>query len=209
VSRLAVLLPIVPLLLPPSPAVALEKLAYETLESRDGFELRRYAPFAAAEIEVSGEFTAVGGRAFGALADFIGGNNRANAKIAMTAPVNQRPAQGERIAMTAPVTQTATAAGTYVVSFVMPAKYTLDTVPRPADPRIRLSQEPARLMAARAYSGTWSESRYRDNERALLAAVEQAGLEAVGPPVWARYDPPFMPWFLRRNEVLVEVRRRP
>jgi hypothetical protein len=193
------------LLLAATSTVALEKLDYQTVESGEAFELRRYPSHVVAEIEMSGDFSAVGGQAFGALADFIGGNNRAREKIAMTAPVNQRPANGQRIAMTAPVTQTALGAGAYVVSFVMPAKYTLDTVPQPVDSRIRLREVPARLMAARGYSGTWSEANYRENEQALLAALAAAGLKPVGPPIWARYDPPFMPWFLRRNEVLVAV----
>ncbi|HSO06557.1 MAG TPA: heme-binding protein, partial [Pelomicrobium sp.] len=72
-----------------------------------------------------------------------------------------------------------------------------------------LRQVPERLMAARTYSGTWSRENYRENERALLEAVEQAGLKPAGEPVWARYNPPLMPWFLRRNEVLVEVRPQP
>jgi hypothetical protein len=129
----------------------------------------------------------------------------------MTAPVEQTPARarGERIAMTAPVVQSPTAAdGAYVFSFVMPAKYTLETLPEPLDERVRIREVPARLVAARRYSGSWSERRYRKNETALLDAVSDAGLEVIEAPTLARYNSPFTLWFLRRNEVLVEVRPR-
>jgi hypothetical protein len=94
---------------------------------------------------------------------------------------------------------------TYVFSFVMPAKYTLDTLPRPADQRIRLRQIESQLMAARTYSGTWSTRRYQYNEAALMQALQGEGLRPVGAPIFARYNSPFTLWFLRRNEVLVEV----
>jgi hypothetical protein len=87
----------------------------------------------------------------------------------------------------------------------MPSRYTLETLPEPVDPRVRLRREPERLMAVRRYSGTWSEANYRDNEALLLRAIDEAGLTLVGSPIYARYNSPFSLWFLRRNEVLVEV----
>ena len=96
--------------------------------------------------------------------------------------------------------------GTYLFSFMMPAKYTTDTLPTPTDPRIRIRQIEGRRMAARIYSGTWSEERYRRNEAALLEAVAAAGLQPIAAPVFARYNSPFTLWFMRRNEVLVEVK---
>jgi hypothetical protein len=114
---------------------------------------------------------------------------------------------GEKIQMTAPVVQAPQGKdqGSYIFSFIMPSKYTLETLPEPEDPRIKLRQVKAKLLAARTYSGTWSEQRYRDNEAALLEAVKAAGLTAVGEPIFARYNSPFTLWFLRRNEVLLEV----
>jgi hypothetical protein len=109
--------------------------------------------------------------------------------------------------MTAPVAQEARgeAADTYVLSFVMPSRYTLETLPEPLDPRAHLRAVPARLMAAHRYSGRWTEANYRDQETALLKAVEVAGLRPIAAPVYARYNSPFSLPFLRRNEVLVEV----
>ena len=190
--------------------MAYEQPRYEVLWSYEGFELRHYMPYIVAEAVVTGDFEAVGNQAFGILAGYINGKNRRKEEIAMTAPVNQSPVMdsGEKIAMTAPVIQTpqGNMGDTYVFSFMMPSKYTLDTLPRPADPRISLRQIEGRLMAARTYSGTWSAQRYKRNEAVLLQAVEAAGLHPVGAPVFARYNSPFTLWFLRRNEVLVEIR---
>ena len=89
----------------------------------------------------------------------------------------------------------------------MPSKYTLETLPAPLDERITLKKEPGALMAAIRYSGTWSGERYQTHLAQLLAWVQAQGWRKAGEPVWARYDPPFMPWFLRRNEVLLPVAR--
>ena len=130
----------------------------------------------------------------------------------MTTPVNMQPA-GEKIAMTAPVTMTPKAGDTqnniHVFSFVMPQRYTRATLLQPLDARVHIREAPARFMAARRYSGTWRESRYREQESTLLQAVAQAGLTTQRKPVFARYNPPFAPWFLRRNEVMVEVVNAP
>jgi hypothetical protein len=202
------------LLLAGGNAVALEEPEYEVVKSYPELELRRYDPHLVAETEVRGAFDEVGNRAFRILAAYIFGENRAREKMAMTAPVSQRPAvgEGQKIAMTAPVKQRPQAgpeADTYVLSFVMPSGYRLDTLPEPLDSRVRLREEPARLMAVHGYSGRWTEANYREQESRLLAAVERAGLTPVGAPVYARYNSPFSLWFLRRNEVMVEVEPLP
>jgi len=208
-ARLPVIILVALAVLAGDPAVANEQPLYDVVQRYEGFELRRYAPYNVAEAQVTGDFEAVGTEAFRILAGYIFGNNEGSKKIAMTAPVNQAPATGagERIAMTAPVSQSAQAdaPGTYTFTFMMPSSYTLETLPRPTDPRIRLRRIDGRLMAARTYSGTWSVARYREHEAALLQALQAAGLHPVGLPVFARYNSPFTLWFLRRNEVLVEV----
>ena len=190
-------------------ALAYEQPEYNVVGKYEDFELRRYAPYIVAETVVAGEFDKVGNEAFKILADYISGKNRKQTKISMTAPVGQTSVKttGEKIAMTIPVVQTPheKTRGAYAFSFVMPSKYTLETLPQPEDSRVSLRQVDARLLAARSYSGTWSEERYKDNEAKLLKAVQAAGLSAVGEPIFARYNAPFTLWFLRRNEVLVEI----
>ncbi len=188
------------------PALAIEEPRYELIQTYPEFELRRYEPHLIAEMRVSGDFDGVGNTAFRVLADYIFGNNRRREDIEMTAPVSQRSSESEEIGMTAPVKQQPAAAdGSYVVSFVMPARYTLDTLPEPVDERIQIREEPGRLMAARRYSGRWTRANYEDNLKALREGLAQTGLRPIGAPVYARYNSPFSLWFLRRNEVLVEV----
>lgn len=194
-------------------AMAIEEPSYQVVRTEPDFELRRYAPYLVAETEVRGAFDQVGNQAFRILAGYIFGNNKAKARIEMTAPVNQQPAGGgEKIEMAAPVTQQpapGTDGDSYILSFMMPARFTLDSLPEPTDPRVRLREEPARLMAVRGYSGLWTLGNYQRNEALLLAAVRKAGLEPLGAPIYARYNSPFSLWFLRRNEVMVEVATKP
>lgn len=189
-------------------AMAIEEPRYQVLESDGAFELREYQPFLVAETQVDGGFERAGNVAFGRLFRYISGENDARQEIAMTAPVTQSaaPARGEKIAMTAPVTQSASDAG-YTVAFVVPSKYTLDTVPRPRDPQVGIRAVPARLVAAWRYSGRWTADNYREHEADLRRAMASRGLAATGEPILARYDPPFMPSFLRRNEVLIPAAR--
>lgn len=113
-------------------------------------------------------------------------------------------ARGEKIAMTAPVGQRQETNG-WSVSFMMPASYTLKTLPAPIDPTLTVREVPARRMAVIRYSGVWSEERYLANKDRLESWIREKGLTAIGQPVWARYNPPFTLWFLRRNEVLIPV----
>lgn len=192
--------------------MATEEPVFDLVSKQQGFELRRYAPYLVAEVTVSGDFDDVGSEAFKILAGYIFGSNQPATRIAMTAPVSQRPASnsGKKIAMTAPVIQTpAKGSGAYTISFVMPAEFTLATLPQPLDKRIQMREQAARLMAVRAYSGFWSYSNYRENLDTLIESIKAADLMPLSAPIYARYNPPFTPWFLRRNEVLVEVASAP
>ena len=187
-------------------AVAIEEASYTVIEQNGDFDLRQYAPHIVAETTVEGAFDKVGSEGFRRLAGYINGENRTKQSIAMTAPVSQE-AQSEKIAMTAPVGQEKSG-DRWRITFVMPSEYALDTLPEPVDPRIEIKQEPGRLMAAVRYSGTWNREGYEENKKRLLAWIEERGFRQTGDPVWARYNPPFMPWFLRRNEVLIPVDRQ-
>jgi len=111
---------------------------------------------------------------------------------------------GEKISMTAPVSQQRVQ-GKWAVGFTMPASYTLETLPVPDDAGITLRQVPARRVAAVRYSGFWSEEKYLLNKGKLEAWIRKNRFSVAGDPVWARYNPPFTPWFMRRNEILIPV----
>ncbi|MGQ9659427.1 MAG: SOUL family heme-binding protein [Thermochromatium sp.] len=186
--------------------MAIEEPSYQTLRKTEDYELRYYEPYRVAEVEVRGRFEEVGSEGFRILAGYIFGDNRGGSRIEMTAPVSQRPA-GTRLEMTAPVIQRPAESDPdrYIISFVMPKRFTLETLPRPNNPRIVLREEPARRVAARRYSGSWSMARYRDEERRLLEALQRDGLQPSGASVYARYNSPFSLPMLRRNEVLIPL----
>jgi hypothetical protein len=186
-------------------ATAIEKAKYAVLEKEDDFEIRQYAPQIVAETFTDGDIEAAGNEGFRRLYAYISGNNTKRQSITMTVPVGQE-IKSEKIAMTAPVNQEKKD-NQWRITFFMPAKYTLETLPVPMDGRVKLVQEFSRLVAAVKYSGTWSEARYVKNKALLEAYIQRRGLVKAGPAVWARYDPPFMPWFLRRNEVLIPVEK--
>jgi len=184
-------------------AMAIEEAKYKVVEKDNRFEIRDYAPHILAETVVEGGVEDAGNKAFKRLFRYISGDNRSRDKVAMTAPVSQQP-MGEKIKMTAPVGQQRVKES-WAVSFMMPASYTLKTLPEPEDPKITLRQVPARRMAAIRYSGFWSEKGYLRYKLKLELWIHEKGLTIVGDPIWARYNPPFTPWFLRRNEILIPV----
>ena len=186
-------------------AQAIEETKYEVIESEGEFELRQYPAHVVAETLVEGDFSEVGNAEFRRLSGYIDGQNRRKQTIPMTAPVSQE-ADSVKIPMTAPVNQER-AGEKWRFTFLMPAEYNLETLPEPLDSRVELREVPERLMAALKYSGTWSKSRYGEKQEQLMEWIARRGLNQVGEPVFARYNPPFTPWFLRRNEVLIPVDR--
>lgn len=184
-------------------AMAIEEAKYEVIERDDKFEIRDYETHILAETVVQGNLEDAGSEAFKRLFRYISGDNRPGEKVAMTAPVSQQP-RGEKMKMTAPVGQQRLGES-WAVSFMMPGSYTLETLPEPEDPKVSLRQVPARRMAAVRYSGFWSEKGYLRYKAELESWIDGMGLTIVGDPIWARYNPPFMPWFLRRNEILIPV----
>jgi len=185
--------------------MATEEAKYNVLEREGDFELRQYQPHIVAETLVEGDFHEVGNEGFRRLFDYISGNNRKKQTLPMTAPVSQE-ATSEKIPMTAPVNQEKVGEK-WRITFLMPSQYTMETLPEPSDPRVKLTKVPGLLKAALSYSGTWSRGRYEQKEKHLKELIRQRGLKMAGEPVFARYNPPFMPWFLRRNEVLIPVER--
>ena len=184
-------------------AMAIEEAKYEVIQKEKNFEVREYAPHILAETIVEGDLEDAGDKAFRRLFRYISGDNQSGDKVAMTAPVSQQPA-GEKIKMTAPVTQQRVEKD-WAVSFMMPNSFTLETLPKPENPKITLRQVPARQIAAVRYSGFWSEKGYQKHKVELEEWIKEVNLTITGDPIWARYDPPFMPWFLRRNEILIPV----
>ncbi len=162
---------------------------YEVLRQINKVEIRRYQNLVIARVDGYGD----GG--FNILFNFITGNNQQKSKIAMTAPV-----VSEQIAMTAPVLSESDS-----LAFVMPKGLTLETTPEPLDERVKIVEIPVRVVAALKFSGRWSNSIFKKKSKEMLQELTKAGIETIGQVFTMRYNGPFTPWFMRRNEVAVEV----
>tara|TARA_B100000809_G_C15138968_1_gene532037 strand:- start:46 stop:681 length:636 start_codon:yes stop_codon:yes gene_type:complete len=184
-------------------SVSAEEAKYTVVHTDDIFEVRSYDSHILAEVTVQSDFEDAGGDAFRPLFNYISGNNINSQKVSMTAPVSQQGA-GQKISMTSPVSQTGND-DFWVVSFMMPSEYSLDTLPTPLNPNVSLRLVPARYIASVKYSGFWSQDRYQNHYSKLIEWVVDKNLMAVGEPVWARYNAPYTPWFLRRNEILLPI----
>ncbi len=189
-----------------TPVMAIEEPPYSVTKQESPFEVRAYEPYCVAETTVAtSDFNEAGNIAFRRLFRYIQGNNQSQKKIPMTAPVGLEPRGPEKIPMTAPVGQTHGPEG-YRVWFVMPKYATLETLPKPTDPLVHVHCIEARQMAVIRYSGGWAESRYEAKKSELLDWLKKKKLDPIGPPVLARYNSPFSLWFLRRNEVQIEIK---
>ena len=160
-------------------AMAIEEATYSTLIKEDKLEVRLYEPHILAETLVDAEFDSAGNKAFKRLFNYISGNNTAQAKVAMTAPVGQEQAS-KKISMTAPVSQQANN-NKWAVSFMMPASYSIDSLPKPKDPNVTIRQVPAQYIAAIEYSGFWSQKNYQQHKNKLEAWIKQSKRPADSP----------------------------
>lgn len=183
----------VALVVPATRAVAYEQPSYEVIEKNGAYELRMYAPYVVAETTVDRDSHEASNEAFRRLFRYISGKNRKQVrpddpKIAMTVPVTLQY-DGDSTRMT----------------FMVPGRFTLETAPQPADPRVQLRAEPGGLIAVFRYSGRASRDRYRQREGLPELWVAPKGFRSTGRPLFAQYNGLFTPWFLLRNEVLLPV----
>ncbi len=192
----------------------IETPAYSVVRETDAYEIRQYESYIAAEVTMEGDYKRSMNGGFRTLADYIFGNNTApegdgaseSESIAMTAPVMERKSESEKIAMTAPVVEQTTEEGARVVSFVMPSKYTMETLPKPNNPDVRIVEVPAKQFAVIKFSGTVSSRKAIARKQSLLDLLKRDKIETVGEPMLAQYNPPWTPPPMRRNEVLIELK---
>ena len=175
---------------------------YSVSSKSDNLEIREYGPTIVAEATVEGERDKAIQRGFRIIADYIFGNNLSSAKVAMTAPVTQQ--SSEKIAMTAPVIQQASGKS-WNVRFVMPSKYTMETLPKPVNSKVALIEVPATRFAVIRFSGFAGQDSLDEHEAELRAFMAERGLTATSEPQYAFYNAPWTLPFMRRNEVMIEV----
>jgi len=180
-----------------------EQAQYTVVETHDNIEIRDYAPVIVAQVEVSGDRKEAINRGFRIIADYIFGNNVSAQNVKMTAPVTQQ--KSEKIAMTAPVTQTADG-NLWIVRFVMPARFTMQTLPKPTNQAVKLQEIPSRRYAVIRFSGIAGAENLKTHTAQLESFIKAHHLKAIAPqPTYAFFNPPWTLPFLRRNEVMIEV----
>ena len=186
--------------------MSIETPKYDVLQKDGKFEIRNYQAYINASVEVESDFKSALNEGFGILADYIFGNNRAKTYIEMTAPVTEQPVTGKKIAMTAPVTSVKIGEGKrFRVSFTMPAKYDLESLPEPTNKEISINKVEPHKAAALNFSGYMSEKLTLRKTQELEAWLMKNNLQAKSGFKLAQYNPPWIPGPFRRNEIIVEV----
>jgi len=194
-----------------------ETLSYTVLSNDKEYEIRELPEHIIAETTVSGNFDDASGEAFNILAGYIFGNNKKKQAISMTSPVIENEyekiamtapvieSEPEKIAMTAPVVEQDSGANQKVFSFVMPAEYTMETLPEPLDKRITIKKVESKKIAVLIFSGFYSEKKINEKKQLLKQYMDRDGLE-YSTFSWAGYNPPWTPPFMRRLEVWAELK---
>ncbi|MEE4241356.1 MAG: heme-binding protein [Desulfopila sp.] len=182
---------------------SVEMLEYQVLEKEGAFDIRQYDDYWAARTEIEGDYRESTRRGFELLFNYISGKNTQQEKIVMTSPVIQQE-QGEKIAMTGPVIQQKKGES-WIMEFVLPAKYNTKQPPEPLDSEVKLVKTSGYRAAAITYSGNVQEEKYSTKAQELMDIVRAKGLQPIGEPFSAGYDPPWTIPFLKRNEVLVMI----
>ncbi len=184
----------------------IEEPQYVVEEVKDGYEIRNYETYIIARTLVKGKSEDALNEGFRVIADYIFGNNTKNDSIAMTTPVAQEKTP-EPIAMTVPVAQErGEEAGEFYVSFTMPSKYSMETLPLPNNKLVEIVEVPSEKMAVLRFSGFTSEAKLLAKEKELQAMLERDGFEVLGQAKRAYYNPPFTPPFMKRNEVIFNIK---
>ena len=192
---------------------SLEQPKCQSLEKDAEFELRLYSPMVVAEVVVQGNLATAGKEGSRLVKQYIfrevpnaslDQKKQASDKISMTLPVTMEK-EPEKISMTLPVTMEAKSKSTYRLHFVMPSSYTLNTLPKSADPRVTIRAIPEQKFASIRFSKFSTEANVAEQTLLLESWMEKKGLVATGSSQFARYDPPSVPPLLRRSEILIPV----
>lgn len=178
--------------------ISVETPKFTLLAKKELYEIRKYEKQLVAQTIATSE-----NAGFRTLANYIFGNNTSATSIAMTAPVIE---QSESIAMTAPVIEVQDQNAGMVMQFILPSKYTTETIPTPKNEQVKVLEIPSRIFAVHTFSGWVSASTVKDKEQELRKALEQDQIKALPTePLLAQYNPPWTLPFYRTNEIMIQL----
>ncbi len=182
----------------------IEEPKFTLIETKTGYDIREYESYIIAETDVTGNYNDATREGFGVIADYIFGNNTSRSSIAMTAPVLENKSS-EKIAMTVPVIDTEKDASSRTISFVLPSEYTLETLPMPNNPQVKITQVPPRKVAVLSFTWYPTANRVEKKKNELLSLLAKDDLEVAGEIQVARYNPPLSMPLMLRNEIIIAV----
>lgn len=183
----------------------IEEPKFTLVERKTGYDIREYGSYIMAQTDVTGNYNDATSKGFQIIADYIFGNNTSQSSIAMTAPVLESKSS-EKIAMTVPVIDTEKDGGTRTISFVLPSEYTVETLPKPNNPQVKITQIPPRKVAVLSFTWYPTAKRVEEKKNELLSLLAKDGLEVDGEIQVARYNPPLSMPLMLRNEIIVAVK---
>lgn len=186
--------------------MAADEIAHNVIKQDGNIQIREYAPTVVAEVTIQSTRSEAPSRAFRTLFDYISGNNITAQNIPMTTPVSQEPSSSQEIPMTTPVSQEQADDGSWTIAFYMPNDMKLEDAPQPKNEKIIMRAVPAKRMAAIRFSGRGTDSNIAQHEKELRDYLNANDIAYEDKPLYAFYDAPFVPWFLRRNEVLLTLK---
>lgn len=198
-----------------------ETLSYEVEKKETNFEIRKYSDHVMAHVDVDAPFDDAMNIGFRILAGYIFGNNKKRSNIEMTVPVEEERRSSEKISMTSPITEETLKESEKIrmttpvteeatenihrISFVMPSKYSLDTLPEPEDSRIKFEEVNEVRMAALRFKGRVKEKLANEKIEQMKDWLKEHDITPKSNFIVAQYNNPAVPGFLRRNEILVEI----
>ena len=174
----------------------IEQPNYKVILEKGIFAIRDYTFVMAVETEVFSSRREAAGDAFPRLFRYISGENEDNLEISMTSPVAQTLANQNDD----------DSAERWIVRFFIPKNMAEENIPLPSEKGVTVSKLKAQRFASVSFRGSQSDKKIEENKAKLKAFITKNGYEVSGRPIYAFYDPPFIPWFLRDNEILLPVK---
>jgi hypothetical protein len=182
----------------------IQEQPFTVLERRDGYDVREYSEGLYAQVGTTGSWADAHTRGAALLSAYIGGANTTQESVAQMRSADAKP-EGTGIAGAAPML-TARKSGVWLISYALPLEWTLVTLPRPSDPRVRIVQEPARTVAVLSFPGTMSQEDAVVREQYLRDLLARDGAVVLGTATIGQYYTSSTPSFLRRNEIIIPIR---